>query len=295
MKNVLITGASTGIGREIALHLDKRGWRVFAGVRKELDAERLRKDTSPELYTLMLDVTDPASIHAAIERVAEVVTESGLDALINNAGITMNGPMEFISMHDLRELFEVNFFGVVATTQAALPLIRKADRGRIVHIGSIGGRQAAPMLGPYAATKSAIAMIGEAQRRELQVWGIDVIVIEPGAIATPIWEKGLEAAAIRIERKSERELALYSPAFDALKAVTAQLERRALGPEAVAKVVEKALTAARPCPRYVVGTDAKIQALLTRFLPDRVRDAVILRFMRYPRGVTQSRTRRGEP
>ncbi len=284
MKSVVITGASTGIGREIALHLDRLGWRVFAGVRKELDAERLQKDASPVLYPLMLDVTDPSSIHAAFERVSEVVVDSGLDALINNAGISVNGPLEFIPMNELREQFEVNFFGVVATTQAALPLIRKADRGRIVHIGSIGGRQAAPILGPYAATKHAIEAIGEAQRRELQVWGIEVIVIEPGAIATPIWEKGQEAAAVKIANKSEREIELYGPAFDALKAAATQMERRAVGPEAVAKVVEKALTEARPRPRYVVGTDARIQALLTRFLPDRVRDALTLRVMRYPRG-----------
>jgi NAD(P)-dependent dehydrogenase (short-subunit alcohol dehydrogenase family) len=212
------------------------------------------------------------------------VNDSGLDALINNAGITVNGPMEFIPLNDLRQLFEVNFFGVVATTQTALPLIRKADRGRIVHIGSIGGRQAAPMLGSYAATKHAIEAIAEAQRRELQVWGIKVIVIEPGAIATPLWQKGLEAAAVRIARKSARELELYGPAFDALRAGATQMERRAVGPEAVAKVVEQALTTARPRPRYLVGTDAKFQALLARFVPDRLRDALILRLMRYPRG-----------
>jgi len=283
MKNVLITGASTGIGREIALHLDRLGWRVFAGVRKEADAERLRKDASPGLHTVMLDVTDPDSIRAAVERVGEAVADPGLDALVNNAGISVNGPLEFIPMDELREQFEVNFFGVVATTQAALPLIRKADRGRIVHIGSIGGRQAVPMLGPYAATKFAIEAIGEAQRRELQVWGIEVIVIEPGAIATPFWEKGQQAAAAGIERKSERELELYGPAIAAIKAAAARLERRAAGPEAVARAVEKALTEARPRRRYVVGTDARIQALLTRFLPDRMRDAIMLRIMRYPR------------
>ncbi len=284
MKSVLITGASTGIGREIAQHLDRLGWRVFAGVRKQLDAETLQQDASPELQTLILDVTDADSIRAAIARVGEVVGDSGLDALINNAGISVNGAMEFITMDELREQFEVNFFGLVAMTQAALPLIRKADRGRIVHMGSIGGRQAAPLLGPYSATKYAIEAIGEAQRRELQVWGIEVIVIEPGAIATPIWQKGLEAADVNIKGKSERELELYGPAFDALRAGATMMERRAVGPEAVAKVVEQALTAARPRPRYVVGTDAKVQALMTRFLPDRIRDALILRIMGYPRG-----------
>jgi NAD(P)-dependent dehydrogenase (short-subunit alcohol dehydrogenase family) len=172
MKNpgtVLITGASTGIGRAIALHLDQLGWKVFAGVRKPADAEALQKEGSDALRALILDVTDGATIASAIREVEGGAGE--LDALVNNAGITVNGPMEFIPMEGLRRQMEVNFFGVVAMTQAALPLIRKTT-GRIVHIGSIGGRQAAPILGPYAASKYAIEAIGEAQRRELPITAI---------------------------------------------------------------------------------------------------------------------------
>jgi len=201
---------------------------------------------------------------------------------VNNAGITVNGPMEFITSDELRRQFEVNFFAVVAMTQAALPLLRKS-RGRIVHMGSIGGRQAAPLLGPYAATKHAIEAIGEAQRRELSPWGIEVIVVEPGAIATPIWDKGQAAASRTREKASPRELELYGAAFDALSAAAQQMEDGAIGPEAVAKVVEDALTRDRPRPRYLVGKDAKIQAWMTRLLPDRWRDALVLRVMKYPR------------
>jgi NAD(P)-dependent dehydrogenase (short-subunit alcohol dehydrogenase family) len=283
MKNpgtVLITGASTGIGRAIALHLDQLGWKVFAGVRKPADAEALQKEGSDALRALILDVTDGATIASAIREVESGAGE--LDALVNNAGITVNGPMEFIPMEGLRRQMEVNFFGVVAMTQAALPLIRKTT-GRIVHIGSIGGRQAAPILGPYAASKYAIEAIGEAQRRELSPWGIEVIVVEPGAIATPIWAKGQAAANETLEAASPRELELYGPAFEALLAAAADNEKRAVGPEAVAVAVEDALTRKRPKPRYLVGTDAKILGLMTRLLPDRVRDAFILRVMKYPR------------
>jgi NAD(P)-dependent dehydrogenase (short-subunit alcohol dehydrogenase family) len=283
MKNpgsVLVTGASTGIGRATALHLDRLGWTVFAGVRRDSDAEALRKEASDLLHTLPLDVTDSAAIEAAVREVDGAIGE--LDALVNNAGISVNGPMEFVALDALRRQLEVNFFGVVAMTQAALPLIRRS-RGRIVHIGSIGGRQAVPILGPYAASKYAIEAIGEAQRRELQAWGIEVVVVEPGAIATPIWDKGQAAAEELRRNASERELELYGPAFDALTAAAKKMERAAVPPEAVARVVERALTKPRPRPRYLVGLDAKAQALMTRFLPDRLRDAIMLRIIGYPR------------
>jgi NAD(P)-dependent dehydrogenase (short-subunit alcohol dehydrogenase family) len=278
--SVLVTGAATGIGRAIALHLDRLGWKVYAGVRSERDAESLRKDGSDRLDALLLDVTDPAAIAAAVQAIDSAGGE--LDALVNNAGITVNGALEFIALDELRRQLEVNFFAVVAMTQAALPLIRRS-RGRIVHIGSIGGRQAAPILGPYAASKYAIEAIGEAQRRELRPWGIEVVVVEPGAVATPIWDKGQAAAEKILQNASPQELELYGPAYAALSAAAKEMERRAVSPEVVARVVERALTAARPRPRYPVGIDAKLQALMTRFMPDRLRDAVFLRIMKYPR------------
>lgn len=276
--SVLITGASTGIGRATALHLDQLGWNVHAGVRKETDGEALRKDASDRLSTLLLDVTDQGSIEGAIS----AIRDSGLDALVNNAGITVNAPLEVIQLSELRRQFEVNFFGVVAMTQAALPLLRETT-GRIVHIGSISGRQATPLLGPYAATKHAIEAIGETQRRELSPWGIEVIIVEPGAIATPIWGKAQDAAAQWRSSLSPRELEFYGAAIDAIFAAGQQMEQRAIGPEKVAKVVEKALTLRRPRPRYLVGKDAKLQAWMVRLLPDRWRDEVIFRVMKYPR------------
>ncbi|MDX1698625.1 MAG: SDR family oxidoreductase, partial [Thiohalobacterales bacterium] len=179
---VLITGASTGIGRASALFLDQRGWTVYAGVRKASDGESLHKDASDRLHTLNLDVTDSDSIEAAISAIRD--GGNGLDALVNNAGISANGPLEFIQLSEMRRMFDVNFFGLVAMTQAALPLIRETT-GRIVHIGSMGGRHALPLIGAYAATKHAVEAIGEAQRRELSPWGIEVVVIEPGSVATP--------------------------------------------------------------------------------------------------------------
>jgi len=277
---VLITGASTGIGRATALHLDRLGWKVFAGVRKTSDGESLQKDASDHLRPLHLDVTDSSAIASAVREVESTVGE--LDALVNNAGITVNGPMEFIEPEELRRQFDVNFFSLVEMTQAALPLLRKS-RGRIVHVGSIGGRQAAPLLGPYAATKHAIEAIGEAQRRELSPWGLEVIVIEPGAIATPIWEKGQAAANETRATASKQELELYGKAYDALSAAAQQMADKAIGPEAVAEVIETALTKERPRPRYLVGTDAKVQAWLVRLLPDRLRDALVLRVMKYPK------------
>ena len=277
---VLITGASTGIGRATARHLDQRGWTVYAGIRKESDGESLRKDASDRLRTLNLDVTDAGSIEAAIAAIRD--GGSGLDALVNNAGISVNGPLEFIQLADMRRMFEVNFFGLVAMTQAALPLIRETT-GRIVHIGSMSGRHALPLIGAYAATKHAVEAIGEAQRRELSTWGIEVIVIEPGAIATPMWEKGQDAAATRQTSRSQREAELYGPAIDAVTARVREAERNAIGPEEVAKVVETALTLPRPRPRYLVGKDAKLHARLARLLPDRLRDKVVLRGIKYPR------------
>jgi len=277
---VLITGASSGIGRAIALHLDRIGWKVFAGVRKTADAEALSKEASDRLTAPILDVTDPAAIERVVREIEVDVGE--LDALVNNAGISVTGALEFIPLEELRRQFEVNFFGVVAMTQAALPLIRKSG-GRIVHIGSIGGREATPIVGPYSASKFAIEAIAEAQRRELAPWGIEVVVIEPGAIATEIWAKGQAAADRTIEAASPRELELYGAAFDVMRAAATDSERRAVGPEAVADAVEDALTRARPKARYLVGSDAKLLAFMTRFLPDRIRDALVLRLIKYPR------------
>mgnify|MGYP005812392829 CR=1 FL=1 len=197
MRSVLVTGASTGIGRATALRLDAAGWRVFAGVRREEDAEALRAAGSERLVPLTLDVTDADHLAAAAARV-EAAGE-GLDGLVNNAGVAIPAPLETIPIEDLRRQIEVNLIAQVAVTQALLPELRRA-RGRIVFIASIGGRIAFPLNGPYHAAKFGIEAVGDVFRQELRPWGLRVSIVEPGSIATPIWERGTTTAEAVQER-----------------------------------------------------------------------------------------------
>src|SRR5579862_2288927 len=180
---VLITGASTGIGAACALYLDARGFRVFAGVRNPADGEALRARSSSRLAPVLLDVTNSDSLRDAAAVINETVSETGLHGLVNNAGIAVGGPLEVLPLDDLRRQFEVNVVGQLAVTQAMLPLLRKA-RGRIVNMGSIVGRAPVPLVGAYSMSKAAVAAMTTALRLELDLWGIDVSLIEPGAIAT---------------------------------------------------------------------------------------------------------------
>jgi NAD(P)-dependent dehydrogenase (short-subunit alcohol dehydrogenase family) len=274
---VVITGASTGIGQACALELDSQGMHVFAGVRREVDAERLREER-PSLDPIKLDVTDAASIAAARERVAEEVGETGLAGLVNNAGIAVPGPLEYLPIEELRRQLEVNLVGQVAVTQAFMPLLRTA-RGRIVNIGSIGGRVALPLLGPYAASKHAMEGITDSLRRELRPWGIQVSIVRPGPIATEIWDRGNSNADELLENMPGAE-AHYGPAIEAAREFAAQRTREAVPPSAVAEVVAHALTADRPRTRYLVGPRARLMATLRAVLPDRWLDAVIERASR---------------
>jgi NAD(P)-dependent dehydrogenase (short-subunit alcohol dehydrogenase family) len=281
-QTVIISGASTGIGRAIALDLDARGFRIFAGVRRDSDAEALRGLASDRLTPLMLDVTDADSIAAAAHSVEAAVGAAGLHAVVNNAGIGMGGVEEFIEVDDLRRLFEVNVFGVLATTRAFLPLVRRAH-GRIVHIGSMGGFLTSPFLTPYSATKHAIEAFADGLRRELRPWGLQVVLIEPGSIQTPIWEKGAhEAARMRADLPARGE-ALYGAALDAYLRYAAGRAAGGVSPERVAEAVHHALTAARPRTRYRVGRDAKLMWWVSRLLPDRALDALLERSLRLPR------------
>ena len=216
-ESVLITGASTGIGEACALHLDQLGWRVFAGVRKDADGDALRAKASARLLPVRIDVVDAASIAAAREVVLRELGDRGLDGLVNNAGIAIAAPLEFVPIEDLRRQLEINVIGQIAVTQAFLAPIRKA-RGRVVNMGSIGGRLATPFLGPYNASKFALEALTDSLRAELRPWGIQVAVIEPGSIATPIWEKST-AEADRMEATLPPEgHALYGKAIKALRA-----------------------------------------------------------------------------
>jgi NAD(P)-dependent dehydrogenase (short-subunit alcohol dehydrogenase family) len=278
VKSALVSGASTGIGRAAALGLDARGWRVFATVRREEDGAALREAASERLEPLILDVTDAGQIAAAAERVAREVGEAGLDGLVNNAGIAVLSPLETIPLDDFRRQIEVNLTAQVGVTQAFLPLIRRAS-GRIVFVSSIGGRMALPFGGPYHASKYGVEAVADCLRQELRPWKIDVSVIEPGSIDTPIWERGERIADEVSERAHDSQEELYGETIERFRAAVKRTAERGIPPEKVAKPIVRALTARRPRTRYLVGADARGQALARRVLPDRAFDALVARVM----------------
>jgi NAD(P)-dependent dehydrogenase (short-subunit alcohol dehydrogenase family) len=275
VRTVLVTGSSTGIGRATALRLDRAGWRVFAGVRREEDAQSLRAEASDRLTSVMLDVTSAEQIAAAAELIGGELGGTGLDGLVNNAGVAIPSPLETIPIEELRHQIEVNLTGQVAVTQAVLPQIRGA-RGRIVFISSIGGRIAFPLSGAYHAAKFGLEAVGDVFRQELRRWGISVSIVEPGTIDTPIWHRG-EQKADELEHPVREEL--YGEAIASYRKVVRQLAERGIPPEKVAATIEAALSARRPKPRYLVGADAKVQARVKPFVPTRIFDRVIARVM----------------
>lgn len=292
---VVVTGASTGIGEACAQRLAGIGFRVFAGVRREGDGAALVDKARGMLTPVRLDVTDAASVQGAVSQVEAAVgaaagAAEGLAGLVNNAGIAVGGPLELLPVDALRRQLEVNVVGVMAVTQAFLPLLRRGSGGRpgrIVNMGSVSGRLAGPFVGPYAASKFALEALSDALRLELRSWGLHVTLIEPGRIATPIWKKSIAAAEELAARVDPAKLALYQPALDRMRAYTERFGRQGVPPERVAAAVEHALTSPRPKTRYVVGTDARLQILLARFLPDRLRDALITRALSLPRTAAQ--------
>jgi NAD(P)-dependent dehydrogenase (short-subunit alcohol dehydrogenase family) len=274
VKTVLVTGTSTGIGEACALHLDQLGHRVYAGVRRQEHAQKLRERGSGRIVPVLLDVTDQAQVDATATQIA--LDNGGLDGLVNNAGIAKGGPLEYLPLGAWREQLEVNVVGQVAVTKAVLPLIRSAG-GRIVFIGSISGKVATMMLGPYCASKFALEAIGESLRHELHPWGISVSVIEPGAVKTAAWDKGRRDAD-GFERDLPAEArAQYAHHITAIRKVIDMQERRGADPGKVAKAVEHALFSRHPKTRYLVGADAMVQSTLVRWLPDRPREAIIRR------------------
>lgn len=280
-KSVVITGASTGIGRACAVRLDRMGWQVFAGVRKPADGEALRAKASARLTPIEIDVTDAASIARAAERVAAATGAAGLAGLVNNAGISVAGPLEVLPLDEFRRQLEVNVTGQLAVTQAFMPLIRQAQ-GRIVFMGSVSGRLATPFVGAYSASKFALEAVADALRMELRPWEIEVSIVEPGSIATPIWEKG-QAAADDLEATiGQQAHELYDAAITAVRKAARETGDRGIPADRVAKVVAHALAAKRPKTRYLVGRDARVQAIGRSLVPDRLRDRLISRFLGLP-------------
>jgi NAD(P)-dependent dehydrogenase (short-subunit alcohol dehydrogenase family) len=265
---VLVTGASTGIGEATALHLKELGFDSVGAVRKDEDAERLR---AAGLRAVKLDVTDTSSIAAARAELGD----GPLAGLVNNAGIAVAGPLEFLPLDELRHQLEVNVVGQVAVTQAFLPALR-AGRGRIVNVSSIGGRFALPLVAPYNASKFAIEAISDSLRRELHGQGMEVILIEPGGVKTPIWDKSNEMAdQIQQQMPPEAER-IYGKLIDGVRKATIEIaQEKGIEAREVAEVIGRAMTAKRPRTRYLVGTDAKIRGAMAKILPDRLMDRAV--------------------
>ncbi len=275
-KSVFITGASTGIGAASAAWLAKRGWRVFAGVRNSSDGDRLREAYEDRIEPVLIDLRDGTSIEGAAGAVAERLKGGGLHGLINNAGVTVTGPMECIPLPELRGQIEVNFTGQVAVTQAFLPLIR-AGQGRIVNMSSIFGRIASPFVGPYHASKYALEAFNDTLRMELRPWGIHVVCIEPGNVATPIWSKASSGAKQASEALTGDARTLYGERYANFAKSTMEIGRQGVAPERVARTAARALEARKPRPRYLVGWDARLLLAASWVLPARWMDAAVIK------------------
>lgn len=272
MRAVVVTGASSGIGRSCALRLDAAGWRVFAGVRSAADGDALRTAASDRLVPVLVDVTDVDAVQHLAGVVSAAVGVDGLHGLVNNAGIATGGVLEAVDLGEFRRVLEVNVTGQLAVTQRLIPLLRRG-RGRIVMMSSIAGRSATPIMGPYAASKHALEALTDTLRLELHPWGIHVSAVEPGVIATPIWAKALVTAETVVGRYSAEMLRQYGPLIDAMLAGLSKIG--GVPADRVSDAVMHALQAPRPKTRYVVGSDARMRVWIER-LPDRLRDRVLL-------------------
>ena len=255
--------------------MDAAGWRVFAGVRREEDAESLQE---AGLVPLRLDITNSEQVAATAERIAAEVGSDGLHGLVNNAGITIPCPLEAMPLEDFHRLLQVNLTGHLATTQALLPQLRES-KGRIVFVSSISSRRALPMLGAYTASKAGLNAIADGFRQELRRWQVGVSIVEPGSIETPIWDRGQrELDGIR-ERSPVDMEHLYGKLITAFRALADRMLDQRLPAEKVVAAIERALTANRPRPRYVVGREAKLQALVIRLAPDQALDFAVARYL----------------
>ena len=262
---VVITGASSGIGRACALHLSGLGFQVFAGVRREADADSLRREGAGRLTPVLLEVTDIDSIFDAARAITGEVSGRGLAGLVNNAGIVVSGPLEFMPLAELRRQLEVNVIGQVAVTEYFLPLLRFA-RGRIVNMGSISGRVVTPFLGPYTASKFAFRALNDTMRMELRRSGVQVALVEPGPVQTPLWGKSISLAQEAQERMPKRAHTYYGRAFQKAQTMAEAFGQVGAPTSVVVRAVEHALTAKRPRVRYRLYHRRLMHLLPARFL-----------------------------
>ena len=273
MKSVVITGVSTGIGRGAAAAFARAGYRVFGSVRREQDAARLRGEIGERFVPLVFDVTDREAVLRAAERVGEVIGGGGLAGLVNNAGTALAGPLALQPLDDVRAQFEANVLGLVSVTQAFLPLLgtdrsRSGPPGRIVNVSSVGGRVVSPFIGAYAGTKHAVEGISDALRRELMPYGIDVIVVRPGAVKTEIWVKG--ATTKNLYAGTE-----YEEPLERFEAYANGLAKGGYSPEELGRRVLRAFEAKRPRTRYAIVRGRLANWVIPTLLPDRQLDRLI--------------------
>jgi NAD(P)-dependent dehydrogenase (short-subunit alcohol dehydrogenase family) len=273
MRSVVITGVSTGIGSAAAKLLLERGFRVFGSVRKQADADRLKTGFGANFTPLLFDVTDEAAVLSAAREVRSQLNGETLAGLVNNAGIAVPGPVLELAADEFRRQMEVNFIGPVIATQAFGPLLGadpqlKGPKGRIVMISSVAGKHGSPTGAAYSASKHAIEGLSESLRRELMLFGIDVIVIAPGAVKTPIWDKG-QQVDISVYKNSP-----FFPALEKVRAFTQQLSKIGLPPEQIAEGIFEALTSANPNVRYQITPDPMRQLIMS-WLPKRTVDRII--------------------
>jgi len=269
---VLITGASSGIGYATALRLAAHGTIVFAGIRRQIDGETLLNEGAGYIKPMLIDVADQTSLLRARAKI-ESLREYRLDALVNNAGIALAGPLELLPLSEIRKQFDVNFFGALAAIQTFLPLLRE-NNGRIVNVSSISGKLASPFVGAYSASKFALEAISDALRLELRPFGICVSVVEPGSVRTPLWRRSIDASLRILDGAELERRADYEASIRQMMRVAQQRELRGISPDRVARAIEKALTARRPRARYLVGADARLRLLVSR-LPDLIRDLIL--------------------
>jgi NAD(P)-dependent dehydrogenase (short-subunit alcohol dehydrogenase family) len=288
MKNrwIVVTGSSTGIGRTTVFALARAGFYVLAGVRKDADAASITEEASKagvaeRIEPILLDVTDESHIKSLASRLNQLGEGDELFGLVNNAGTAYAGPIEALSRDVWEKQFATNFIGPTMVTAALIPSLRKS-KGRIVSVGSVAGRASLPFMAPYVSSKFAMEGWTDALRIELAPDGIQVSIVEPGAISTPIWDKGAGHGREVAESLSPALRQRYGPSMEAMEKASARSATGATSPDAVARVITRAMTAKKPRSRYLMGRDARLQVFLRAILPNRTVDAILVRVLGLP-------------
>jgi NAD(P)-dependent dehydrogenase (short-subunit alcohol dehydrogenase family) len=271
---IVVSGASTGIGAATVKELAHRGFHVLAGVRREADADALRGLGIQGIEPCILDITVESDVVAIADRVAHDLQGRPLRALVNNAGIAINAPVETLPITQWRQQFEVNLFGHIALTQALLPALLNSS-GTVVNVSSVGGKVVLPTYGAYAGSKFALEAVSDALRREVGTAGIKVVVVEPGAVKTEIAERGIATSAALMADMTAAQLARYGELMDAVMAQARSFNETGVSADTAARVIAKAVTASRPRTRYTIGRDAAILLRISRFISDRTLDRIV--------------------